>query len=247
VTDSNGHTYEVCGKWYHVDDLMASVVQASILTDEDHVINPPESSREYSSIFADDGRGMGHARSMLDSPQAWSAKVNEAGEWMKIDLGYVATVTGVATEGRSGVDQYVAKFNIQCSCNGSDWIHVSEDFCVGPRKFRVSFAHEVSARFVKIIVREWHGHISMRAGVLVEAEKIWSMCDGVDCFPDQCEEQMVASDLDAVKQYASSKGYQAFVILKGIAYFKRQKTQECQQAFKTVCGATTYTLMKAMI
>ena len=40
--------------------------------------NPPETSRTYSSVFGNDAIGTGHARSMLDSPQAWSAADNAA-------------------------------------------------------------------------------------------------------------------------------------------------------------------------
>ena len=47
-------------------------------------LNPPESSRSYSSVWAKDKPGTGHARSMLDSPQAWSAGRNVRGEWLQI-------------------------------------------------------------------------------------------------------------------------------------------------------------------
>ena len=50
------------------------------------LINPPESSRTYSSIHANNAIGTGHARSMLDSAQAWSSGSNSVDSWMQIDL-----------------------------------------------------------------------------------------------------------------------------------------------------------------
>merc|ERR1712185_126728 len=75
VTRTTGHSYKVLGRWYYQDE----VEQASphpLSTDAGHVVNPPESSRRYSSIWGDNAIGTGHARSMLDSSQAWSAKEN---------------------------------------------------------------------------------------------------------------------------------------------------------------------------
>jgi hypothetical protein len=37
-------------------------------------LNPPEEARHYSSVWDGDAIGSGHARSMLDSQQAWSAQ-----------------------------------------------------------------------------------------------------------------------------------------------------------------------------
>ena len=51
-------------------------------------VNPLESSRSYSSVWGDDAVGTGHARSMLDSDQAWSAGSFSVGEeWMSIPGG----------------------------------------------------------------------------------------------------------------------------------------------------------------
>ena len=36
------------------------------------VVNPPEDRRGYSSVYNNDKKGTGHARSTLDSPQAWT-------------------------------------------------------------------------------------------------------------------------------------------------------------------------------
>jgi len=43
------------------------------------IVNPLEKDRSYSSVWAGDGIGTGHARSMIGSPQAWSAQHNQDG------------------------------------------------------------------------------------------------------------------------------------------------------------------------
>ena len=45
----------------------------------DPTLNPPEEKRTYSTVYRNDG---GHRRSMLHSPQGWSANENKAGQWV---------------------------------------------------------------------------------------------------------------------------------------------------------------------
>lgn len=66
--------------------------------------NPPESSRTYSSIWSGDAIGTGHAQSMINSAQAWSAQHNQVDEWMQMDLGSTKYVTGVQTQQRATGD-----------------------------------------------------------------------------------------------------------------------------------------------
>ena len=44
--------------------------------------------------------GTGHARSMLDSHQAWSAQHNNHDQWMIIDAGRRCAVGGIIVQGR---------------------------------------------------------------------------------------------------------------------------------------------------
>ena len=73
--------------------------------------NTPEKSRSYSSVYNNESPGIGHARSMIDSPQAWSAKTNRVGEWIKIDLGENKNIAGVCIQGRN--HQYVKRVHIK--------------------------------------------------------------------------------------------------------------------------------------
>ena len=67
--------------------------------------NPPETSRSYSSVHAGDAIGTGHARSMLGSEQAWSARHNDHDEWMIVDLGRPCPADGVIVSRSGSEDQ----------------------------------------------------------------------------------------------------------------------------------------------
>ena len=140
-------------------------------------LNPPEEARHYSSVWEGDAAGTGHARSMLDSQQAWSAQRNHVGEWMVMDAGSEMRLVGVVVAGRghSGTDQVVEKLRMDVSNDGSTWREVSEARGVvtglvpdrPTRKVNLLFATEVSARYVRLTVLAWRGHISLRAGLLL--------------------------------------------------------------------------------
>ena len=48
----------------------------------------------------------------------WSARYNDANQWLQIDLGALFRVTGVATQGRHNHDQWVTKYKLQYSDDG---------------------------------------------------------------------------------------------------------------------------------
>lgn len=53
---------------------------------------------------------------------AWSARTNGVNQWLQIDLGMQQTkVTGVATQGRNGVDEWVTKYKLQYSDDGQNF------------------------------------------------------------------------------------------------------------------------------
>lgn len=162
-------------KWLYI------VERAKEVATTEH--NPPEDSRTYSSVWNGNAIGKGHARSMLDSQQAWSAKHNRAGEWMQIDLGKVIPVVGVVTQQRHDIDQRVTKFTLQYSEDASAWIEIRGEFIGHQEKAQTKdgkvehrFA-QVHARYVKFSVVEWNRHISMRAGVLEATKEVPDVLD----------------------------------------------------------------------
>jgi len=159
--------------------LIAEEQQPSRLPSIERVLNPPEEARQYSSVWDGDPRGQGHARSMLDSQQAWSAGQNRVGEWMVIDAGNVVRLIGIVvmTRGHSATDQLVQMLRVEVSDNGVAWREVSAGLATGlnpndsTRQAHLRLPTEVRARLVRLTVLAWHAHISLRAGLLIAEEQ----------------------------------------------------------------------------
>jgi len=163
---------------YDMTDEKASAAPLTLydMTDEKAscskvTTNVGEQQREYSSVYANNAKGTAHARSMLNSHQAWSAKKNSAGQWMSMDLGQVRKVWGVVTQGRARgrwSNQYVKTYKVQYSEDGSTWKDVTGTYKGerGDSGKEAQFPQPVMARFVKLVVRTWSSHISMRAAAI---------------------------------------------------------------------------------
>merc|ERR1719356_1796341 len=132
-------------------------------------LNKPENQRTYSSVWGNNKIGTGHARSALDSVQAWSSKGNSKGQWMQMDLGSTMKVSGVVTQGRKNWNQWVTSYQVATSIDGKSWKSVGGTYTGnGDRSSKVKgmFPSPVSARYVRISAVTWLGHISMRAAAI---------------------------------------------------------------------------------
>ena len=49
---------------------------------------------------------------------AWSARSNDANQWIQVALGSYTKLTGIATQGRNGANQWVTKYQLQYSDDG---------------------------------------------------------------------------------------------------------------------------------
>ncbi len=142
-------------------------------------INPSENVRAYSSVYDNNQIGKGHARSMLESKQAWSAWHNNKEQWMVIDLGMEANVQGLVVSGRgkSCKGQSVTEIAVELSCDKSSWIEVGDYQCETFNEHELKFVRldlnnlkssSNEYRYVKIRPLCWKKHISMRAGVVIK-------------------------------------------------------------------------------
>ena len=59
----------------------------------------------------------------------WSAMSNNFNQWLQVDIGDNSRVTGVATQGMNGNDQWVSRYRIQYSSDGVtfEFYNVTED------------------------------------------------------------------------------------------------------------------------
>ena len=137
------------------------------------VFNPEENARTYSSVHGNQKPGTGHARSTLNSDQAWSAGGRNPGEWMTMDSGAVQTIAGVAVQSRRNSDQMVRTFKVLVSnASSTDFTYVDDGRLFVGNSVRevvenVKFADPVSARYVRIEVQTYNQYPSMRAGILI--------------------------------------------------------------------------------
>jgi hypothetical protein len=137
-------------------------------------LNPAESARSYSSVWTNDAVGTGHAQSMLDSAQAWSAATNDANQYMTISLGSAQAVAGVVTQGRANWEsaQWVLTYQVQTSQDCSDYVYVEcgRVFTANTDQttsVQAVFAAPVQASCVRLLPQTWSVWVSMRAAVLL--------------------------------------------------------------------------------
>merc|ERR1740121_486157 len=130
-------------------------------------LNVAEADRTYSTVFTGDAPGTGHAQSMLDSVQSWSAEPYPMdGQWMQMDMGSVMTVWGVVTQGRPDIPQWVTKYTVSISTSGDDWEDVDGTFTGNndmETKVEGLFSAGFQARYVRIKPTKFYGWESMRA------------------------------------------------------------------------------------
>ncbi|KAL9968116.1 hypothetical protein ACROYT_G026448 [Oculina patagonica] len=103
---------------------------------------------------------------------AWSARRNDANQWIQVDLGGYSRVTHVATQGRNAVNQWVTKYKLLYSNNGARFQYYREEGQTAVKEFTGNadqdtvVYHElnppINARYIRFQPVAWHGHISMR-------------------------------------------------------------------------------------
>ena len=157
-----------CFRGYHRSDTVVNVDCSSST-----IVNPSEESRSYSTFFHNND----HKRSMLDSPQAWSALTSQVGEFMVIDVGSNLPIGGLAVQRRRSHNQHVTSFYVNywkedetvadaSSVDGGALFSGYPVYANDGQYAEVMFAEGVVGRYFEIVVQSWENHVSMRAGVI---------------------------------------------------------------------------------
>ncbi|KAK3581559.1 hypothetical protein CHS0354_031901 [Potamilus streckersoni] len=116
-----------------------------------------------------------YARVYLPNKLGWCAKYKSSSEWLQIDLGVAARVTGVLTQGRADGAEWVTAFMVSYSMNAYNWNYVMDQY--GNQKLfegntdsysvkHSYFDEPVIARYIKFHTVQWNRHPSMRVEVL---------------------------------------------------------------------------------
>jgi lactadherin len=106
---------------------------------------------------------------------AWCAKFKSASEWLQVDLGLPAKVTGVMTQGRADGKEFVTSFVISHSLDGFNWYYVVDEY--GNKRvfegntdsFGVKHTYlddVIVLRYIKFHTVTWHRHPSMRVEII---------------------------------------------------------------------------------
>ena len=67
-------------------------------------------------------QGRLHFKKSGSKQGAWSSRTNDGNQWLQVDLGSQHTrVTGVATQGRNGADQWVTQYKLQHGNDGTNF------------------------------------------------------------------------------------------------------------------------------
>ncbi|XP_033624263.1 neurexin-4-like [Asterias rubens] len=109
-----------------------------------------------------------------DGGGGWTAGTSDLEQYLTIDLGSVAEVTGVATQGRYNTDNYVQEYRVMLSTNGKDWTTYSDDQ-VNDKMFegntdgnlakKNEFTRNIEARYVRFNPTLFIGAPAMRVEV----------------------------------------------------------------------------------
>jgi len=112
--------------------------------------------------------GRANARPSVASAGGWRAGKDEAGEYLQVDLQREYELTAIATQGQAYSDSWVTSYLLQHSRDGVAWRAYPGELDGNSDSDTVTVhdLHErVLARYVRLVVRAWHGHVAMRAEV----------------------------------------------------------------------------------
>ncbi len=156
--------------------LILNLVKSNTLCFQED--NPPEDLRSYSSVFTNDPIGTGHARSMLNSLQGWTAQIGKDGEWLEINLKNVKTISGIIIQKRLNENQYVITYKVSYSLDNIDFKNIEKTFngvITNPitenQKFYDYVPIYIRAQHIRVYPQTYNSKISMRIGILINSEE----------------------------------------------------------------------------
>lgn len=116
-----------------------------------------------------------YARLHSAGGKAWCAGSAQKSEWLLVDLGVASTISGIVTQGRGAVKEWITNFMVSYSSDAYNWDYARDIY--GNKKIfkgnsdsvslRHSYLeHPVTARFVRVHVVDWHRHPSLRLEII---------------------------------------------------------------------------------
>jgi lactadherin len=123
----------------------------------------------------DKGCNQNFARVYQPNGLGWCSKFKSASEWLQVDLGVPAKVTGLMTQGRGDGSEWVTSFLVSFSLDAYHWQYITDQYG-NQRVFegntdsysvKHSYLDEaIIARYVKFHTAQWNKHPSMRVEII---------------------------------------------------------------------------------
>jgi len=171
----------------HVDEWVggAPAMRLGVLVSERDLprtlaLDPPEHSRTYSSVKNEDRVGTGNAQSRLVSAAGWGAAKDDAAQFITVDVGGVEEIRGVVIKsyfagGGLYAEPREVKLMVSDSESGAFTPVVDGVFRMDSLKsvnseevhLIAGGLKSVKARYVRIVVTHWNGHVGLRCGVMI--------------------------------------------------------------------------------
>ncbi|XP_028411616.1 lactadherin-like [Dendronephthya gigantea] len=109
-------------------------------------------------------------RGRLNMTGAWSSDEKDLNQWFQVDFQRSTLVTGISTQGRTNLNQFVKSYIVSFSQAGDNFQIYTQEGKIKRFKGnndRNSIVHHIviphiSARLIRIHPTAWYGHISMR-------------------------------------------------------------------------------------
>ena len=158
--------------WNGHMSLRADIVAGETRTNKTPtIIDVPYSGHTSSGNYGGDAIGTSHGAGRLDSNRAWSADTSVVGKWYQLDIGSATDISGVVIKGRPLHSQYVTSFKAQYKNSAGAWADVDGGYIFGGSQDKdsqanVFFKVPINTSAIRIYPQTWHGHMSMRAGLM---------------------------------------------------------------------------------
>jgi len=149
----------------------------------EEVYNPDYNYHRYSSIWDGNAISTGHARGMLDSPQAWTSSHQNKSQWFQINSHDGMNVIGVVIQKRAYPyhNQYVKSIVVEYSLINKYKKGFKNDDFTRLNKFNIDYKNKkdsnekvkiyfdepIKCYAIRIYPQTWNRYISMRAGLLL--------------------------------------------------------------------------------
>ncbi|CAB4003226.1 Hypothetical predicted protein, partial [Paramuricea clavata] len=103
---------------------------------------------------------------------AWSSKTNDINQWLQIDFKQLTAIVGVNTQGRAGNTEFVKSYTLSYRQDGLSFQAYKPHGLLKAKVFNSntdidsvvhhSLPKAITARYIRVHPKTWHGHISMR-------------------------------------------------------------------------------------